>query len=173
MVAAHPTPFTGTAYRHQSPGFSPLSGAGARRAGGRYTPPGSFATLYLCLSQGCVLAELDRATARMGLSAETSLPRELWAYTVHLSRTLDLREGAVRQSLRVDLEQLLADDRQASQAFGEAAYTHSIQALVSPSRTGVGDVLVVFPEHVGADRVEPRWVETWETAQDLERARHD
>lgn len=37
-----------TGYRNQAPGFDPRSGEGARRFGGRFNPPGSFPTLYLC-----------------------------------------------------------------------------------------------------------------------------
>lgn len=38
-------------YRNQAPGFDPRSGEGARRFGGRFTPPNSFPVIYLCTTR--------------------------------------------------------------------------------------------------------------------------
>src|SRR5258705_248824 len=66
-----------TASRHVSVGTNPKSGTGARIHGGRWTPPNSFATLYLGLGVETVAAEFERAARRQGLSPEQFLPREL------------------------------------------------------------------------------------------------
>lgn len=48
VTTAPRTTLTITAYRNQSPRHDPRRGEGARIHGGRFNPPGSFPTPYLC-----------------------------------------------------------------------------------------------------------------------------
>ena len=149
------------AYRNQPSGFDPRSGAGARRRGGRFNPPNSFGVLYLAMSCETAGAELQRASAAMGLPLAAVLPRELFQYDVDLQAIVDLRDPATREQLEVTVDELLAADRVRSQQVGEAASRLGIQALICPSATGIGDVLVVFVDNIGAGVCEPHLLGTW------------
>lgn len=168
LLARAPTgPLHTTAYRNQPPGFDPRSGAGARRRGGRFNPPDSFPVLYLALSPATAAAELHRGAEAMGLPTSAVLPRELYRYDVDLTTVLDLRDEATRQALEVTIDELLAADRSRSTQLGAAAAARGIQALICPSATGVGYVVAVFVENLGASRCEPHLVTTWTTETDV------
>lgn len=152
-----------TAFRNQPPGFDPRSGAGARRRGGRFNRPNGFPVLYLALSAETAGAELRRGAQEMGLPIAAVLPRELFQYDVELDRVIDLRDQATRDAVRASLDELLAADRTRSHQIGEAALRLGIQALVCPSATGIGDVLVVFVDNLGSGTCEPHLVTTWVT----------
>lgn len=82
VVASAPkTSIQAVGYRNQPPGFDPLSGVGARRAGGRFNPPNSFPVLYLCTTRPCAAAELTRQAKRQGLRFDDFLPREVFEIT--------------------------------------------------------------------------------------------
>ena len=90
MVSAHlvsaidqlePVPYAGTAFRHISPQYHPLSGIGARTQGGRWNPPQSFATLYLGAERETVIAEFGRIVMRSGRAANEFLPRRFYGTT--------------------------------------------------------------------------------------------
>jgi RES domain-containing protein len=53
LVTAPRTSLSTTAVRHLSPKHNPGSGEGARINGGRFNPPESFPTLYLCETRSC------------------------------------------------------------------------------------------------------------------------
>jgi RES domain-containing protein len=134
----------GSAYRHVALGRSPLSGEGARLMGGRWNPRGSFAVLYLGLSEESVLAEFERFAARQGLTAESFLPRAFYTYEVSLSQVLDLRQPEVRQHVGLDDSDLTDDDLTACQAVGDAAHASGLEGILVPGATERGDVLAVF-----------------------------
>lgn len=159
--------YSGTAYRHQSPGFDPRSGTGARRRGGRFNPPRSFQVLYLALSVETAAADLRQAAERMNLPLAAALPREVFVSTVSLDHVLDLRASEALAGLEVTRNQLLAADQARSRVVGEAVNRPGVQALIAPSATGVGDVLALFPENLSAGTIEPRLLATWEAVGDV------
>jgi RES domain-containing protein len=164
LLARAPTVrIEGVAYQNQPPGFDPRSGAGARRRGGRFNPPNSFPVLYLALTPDTAAAELRRGAEGMGLPVAGVLPRELFRYDVDLARVLDLRDQAVRDTLGVTREELLAADRTRSHQIGEAASRLGVQAVVCPSATGLGAIVAVFTDNLGSGTCEPHLVATWET----------
>jgi RES domain-containing protein len=163
-----PAEFHGIAYRQQSPGFDPTSGAGARRAGGRFNPPNSFPVLYLALSRETAAAELRHAADGVGLPVSSVLPRELFRYGVRLSRVVDLRDETTRTELGVSIEELLAPDRGRSQALGAAVEGSGTEAVVCPSATGAGDILAIFVDNVPATAVKPRLLDTWDVEADVD-----
>lgn len=154
-------PIDGVAFRHQSPGFDPLSGEGARIGGGRYSPPESFPTLYLCISLDCVVAEFERLGMKHPAGKEALLPRELYEYRFHFHKTLDLTLPSVLDQLSVAASDLIVDRRDVCQNIGEAAHAVGFQAIRAPSATGVGDVLCVFSENIGAGTLIPRLRAVW------------
>ncbi len=133
----------GDGYRNQARGFDPRSGEGARRFGGRFNPPNSFAVLYLCTTRPCVVAELTRQAKRQQLDVEQLLPRELWRVQTQLTRVLDLTDTKTLIVLNLNDADLVHDDHQLTREIGEVAYQHEFQAILTPSATGVENVLAV------------------------------
>lgn len=132
-------------YRHYAPSYSPLSGEGARLFGGRWNPPGSFATLYTASDVVTVDAEFDRLLNLSRLPRESIRPRNLAAIRLRLSRVLDLRDASVRQVLGIGTEDLTADTSALTRTLGEAAHDLGFEAIVAPSAAGgQGYVVAVF-----------------------------
>ncbi len=163
-------PYAGHAWRHQAPLYNPRSGEGARQSGGRFNPRGSFPVLYLCLSQPCVVAELQRLAERQPIGLDGLLPRHLYIYDISLDRVLDLANTGTRNPLGVELEALIDNDWTTCQLLGVAAHALGTQAIRTPAATGVGEVLAVFPENLGTGTVEPRLAEEWNTRADIKTA---
>lgn len=156
-----------TAYRNQSPRYDPRSGEGARINGGRFTPPGSFPTLYLCETRPCAVAELNRQGTRHVVGVEGLLPRVLYRYDLDLQRMLDLTDQETRGHLGITENELVADDWAMCQQIGAEAHASGDQAIRTISATGVGTVLVIFPELAGSGVVHVELVERWDDLADL------
>lgn len=154
-------------YRNQAPGFDPRSGEGARRFGGCYNPPRSFPVIYLCLTRPCLVAELTTQATRQSVQVSDLLPRELWSVATTLERVLDLTDRAVLDTLGMGAADLVRPDHSFTQQIGEAAHDRQLQAIRSPSATGVDQVLAVFPENLGAATLQVQLVEVWETEDTL------
>jgi RES domain-containing protein len=159
--------FAGHAWRHQAPGYNPRSGEGARQRGGRFNPPRSFPVLYLCLSQTCAVAELRRLAERQPIGLDGLLPRHLYVYDALLDRVLDLSDAGTRNHLDVDLDTLIDNDWTTCQILGVAAHALGTQAIRTPAATGVGEVLVVFPENLGVNTLEPHLAREWLAPTDV------
>ncbi|MFN2607922.1 MAG: RES family NAD+ phosphorylase [Acidimicrobiales bacterium] len=135
-------------YPHQTPGFDPRSGEGARRFGGRYNSPRSFPVIYLCLTKPCVGAELTRQAERQSVQVEDLLPREIWSVATDLGKVLDLTDHSVCVAAAVDPAVLVRPGHRFTRQIGEAAHERGVQAIKSPSATGIDDVLALFPENL-------------------------
>ena len=154
-------------FRNQAPGFPPTSGQGALLNGGRYNPPGSFPTVYLCSTRACTVAELTRQTTQQGLRIADRLPRELWdVSTVESAVLLDLADPATLRHLSLTHSDLVRDDLQTTQRIGQAAYDTAYQAVRGPSATGIDIVYAVFPEKLQSP-LHATLLETWTAAAQL------
>lgn len=167
LTGVAPTALDSIGYRNQAPGFDPRSGEGARRLGGRFNPPRSFPVIYLCLTRPCVVAELTTQATRQAVQVSDLLPRELWSVATALDRVLDLTDRAVLDTLGVEVGDLVRPEHAFTQQIGEAAHERRVQAIRSPSATGVDHVLAVFPENLGAATLHVDLVQVWEREQDL------
>ena len=167
VAAASLSPFTGQAWRQLGPRHPPLSGEGARLHGGRFNPPESFPVLYLCRSRPCAAAELARMGERQSIGIEALLPRRLYRYEVSLFRVLDLTDEVTRRALDIEQDVLMRSSWSACQGLGTIAHSLSIQAINSPSATGVGEVLAVFSENVEETDLKATFVEEWREVSDV------
>lgn len=136
--------FEEVAFRHMGPGYPPLSGEGARIAGGRWNPPNSFPVLYMGLDLETIVAEFYRAAQRHGRPPEDFLPRKLCRYDVRLSAALDLREQPVLSAVELTDADLRGNDLRACQAIGEAAHYLGLEGILAPSAVGPGVILATF-----------------------------
>ena len=62
---------------------------------------------------------------------------------------LDLADASVLAALGLQSNELVRPDHALTQQIGEAAHERGVEAMRSPSATGVDDVLAVFPENLG------------------------
>lgn len=144
--------FAGTCFRHQATQWQfSQPGAGARTAGGRWNPPGSFATLYLAESEEIAAAELRRLAARQGRDLDDFMPRHLLEYRVELSNALDLTTEAAQSEVGLTASDLAGDDLATSQAVGEVAHHLGREAVRAPSAAGAGSIVALFVERLHPD----------------------
>lgn len=158
---------TVTGLRHLSPRYDPRSGEGARIHGGRFNPPDSFPTLYLCETRDCVIAELTRQGTRNVVGLEGLLPRSVHRYELQLERVLDLTVPSTLGHIGITPAQLTSDDWELCQEIGEAVYAEGDEAIRAPSATGVDQVIAVFPERAGSSLISIEHVEVWDDLGDL------
>jgi RES domain-containing protein len=93
--------FQGVVYRAHDPrwAFSPLSGEGAARTGGRFNRPGQ-AALYTALSMPTMIKEAQQGFARK------LDPLTIVSYDVDCEDVVDLTDRAERQRLRIEAAEL-------------------------------------------------------------------
>ena len=157
-----------TGYRNQAPGFDPRSGEGARRFGGRFNPPNSFAVLYLCSTRACAASEFHRQAQRQSIDIERLLPRELWVVDIRLRRVLDLTSPKSLESLDIAGEDLTRDDHGFTQDIGKWAHEYRFQTIRTPSATGTGEVFAILLDHVAGPALKVALLETWSVLADLD-----
>ncbi len=158
----HARPWGGEAFRAASVRYANrddlLTGFGARSAGGRWNPPGSFATVYLGLTPETALAEYLAQHRFYGWPVSSAMPYVSVGIRVTLRSVLDLTAGPVRKSLGVSLARMRDDGwRKAeareslTQAIGRLAFEAGTEALVVPSSADrKGANLVVLPGNLRA-----------------------
>jgi RES domain-containing protein len=150
--------FDGVVFRSTEPTYATkkdlLTGEGSRLYGGRWNPPGSFATVYAARSDVTAVAESKAHLEYYGFDPADAWPRTLVAIDIKLARVLDLTAGPVRQALAVSATRMRGDDWRAlnrrrreeslTQAIGRAAYASMLEALLVPA-CDAGTNLVWFP----------------------------
>lgn len=155
--------FRGEAFRHQGPGYHPLSGEGARIQGGRWNPPNSFPVLYLALNPSIAAAEFYRRSAREGRPPEDLLPRRLYRYRIDLGAVLHFAGQVELTQVDLSPADVSSDDLSRCQAVGEAAHYLGFEGILAPSATSAGETLAVFFDRLRpGSTVEPLDFETWE-----------
>ena len=160
-TASFAVPFDAVVYRSSTLRYATntdlLTGAGSILSGGRWNPKG-VAAVYFSLSPETAMAETLSRNRNSGVPIEDLMPRVFVAVQVGLCKVLDLRNGTVRQRLRVSLGKLLLVDWRAevyagrspmTQRLGHAAFLTGWEALLVPSAAdGSGHNLVAFPERL-------------------------
>jgi RES domain-containing protein len=152
----------GTAYRAVATQYANkrdlLSGQGTKHFGGRWTPPGGFATVHASLSIQTAVAESLGTQQHYGLDVDARLPLTLVAIAVRLQRLVDLTDESVLVELQLTRRQLtqcrwreaLVHGREAlTQAIGRTAFEAGIEGLLVPSaQSRNARNLVVFPDNL-------------------------
>ena len=153
----HAAPFAGEAFRAASVAYANrddlLTGLGAKLAGGRWNPAGSFATVYASTTAEVAISEYLAHQRYFGFLDSDALPCTLVGLEVHLQNVLDLTRGEVRKSMAVSDARMVGDEwRKATkhesltQAIGRLAFEALLEAIVVPSSAAPGEKnLVVFP----------------------------
>jgi len=158
------TPYSGEAFRHQPPGYNPLSGRGAHIQGGRWNPPDSFPVLYLGLDRETVTNEFLRLARRSRRDPEDFLPRVLYRYGVDLTNILDLQEAEALDTVELSASMAASDDLRPCQKVGNAARDTGREGILAPSAAGPGVVLAVFIDNFAVKaHIRPERLEVWET----------
>lgn len=140
-----PTSIDGVFYRHTSERRNPLSGEGARMAGGRWNSPGTE-TLYLARPISTCRAEFLRMAEGQGRGPESFLPRNVHTIAVTNLAVADLRKDETLLSVGLDRD-AIGGEWGPCQAVGDAVATLGLGGLLAPSATGTGEVLAVFVRH--------------------------
>jgi len=153
------TAFTGTAYRSSTPLYATeddlLTGDGSKLNGGRWNPAG-IAVVYASLTPEAAMAETLAHNRYYGIAIEEAMPRTFVAIEATLRIVLDLREGGIRQRLRVSEERILSVDwrkevragrEPITQMIGRAAYETDWEGIIVPSAAAAnGHNLLIFPD---------------------------
>jgi len=130
-----------------------LTGLGAKSNGGRWNPPGCFATVYSSLTPETALAEYLAQHRYFGWPESSAMPYVSVAIEVSLQLVLDLTSGSARRALGVSLARMLdgtwrkaAARESLTQAIGRVAFEAQIEAVLVPSSADrKGSNLVIFP----------------------------
>lgn len=152
-------PWSGVAFRSSAERYANrddlLTGAGSRRAGGRWNPPDLFHAVYLSVGIDTAVAELLGQYAHYGLEATAVTPFVVAGVEVKLAKVLDLTATAVRRSLGVTLGAVLdprwsaaqdAGKEALTQAIGRLAFEAEFDGMLVPSASKRGETNVVaFP----------------------------
>ena len=109
--------------------------------------------MYAATDVATVDRELDRAARRAGLSVRQMSPRRLATITVRLSRVLDLTHPEVVEALGFPAGALVDEDTSIPRSIGEAAHHLGYEAILAPSATGEGTVLVIFLDNRASSSV--------------------
>jgi RES domain-containing protein len=143
-------------YRHTALRRDPLSGVGARLAGGRWNPKGLFAALYLAQPARACMGELERAAASQGWTVPEMLAagRTLHKISVTNARLLDLRTADNLRAVGLADTDIVDDDWGACQTVGHAAWFLGLDGVLAESATGQGLVVTAFEARLGPGKLD-------------------
>lgn len=135
-----------------------ISGLGTKQFGGRWTPPGLFATFHASLDANVALMESLSTQKHYGIAATGVLPLVLVAIDLKLQEILNLTDedrlaelNLTRQKLiRCRWRQNMEKGHEAlTQAVGRIAYEAGLEGLIVPSAQVRGQKnLIVFPDNL-------------------------
>lgn len=157
-----------TVFRAANPEYSELpeliSGLASKVKGSRWTSPHAMRLLHASDSPEHAIAEALATYRRFGLPLPRNLHIVVRAILCDVDRVLDLRDGSVRQALRVSEDRMLrtnwksenhAGKEAISQAVGRALAAAGFRGLLASSSAAPGATnTAVFVDGLGAkDRI--------------------
>jgi len=153
-------PFSGVCYRCAEPQFADqiVSGLGSQLRGARWTPKGSFPTVYLCDTAEAALQEYLARSRRMRLPDHKSMPMVMAWIKVKAANLLDTTDAETAAVINAFLAtdkihwRAIQDRREAvSQAIGRAIQEVCFSGLILPSQASAGGrIIVIFPRKLKA-----------------------
>ena len=157
LDALPPAAWDGPIYRQSARVYGPgqvLNGEGARGAGGRWNPPGSFRTVYASLEPETVMAEFLFSIGPGRDAAAVATSHFLWQVTARVSNLVDLRLEEHQRAVGLPVPFDESIPRKVCQQIGEAAYYVRYKGILAPSIARAGAInLVLFPDYLEADDV--------------------
>ena len=136
------------ACRHISSQYEPLDSSGSLKAGGRWNPTGEYGALYSALEEETAIAELHRLAQRQGLNLDDLAPRDLVSIRVSLSKVLDLTDKKILEQIEIEELDIVGNDVSLCLEISRLARAAGFEAILAPSATKKGSVLVVFPDRL-------------------------
>ena len=143
----------GSVWRIHKQKYAATDPGGSRIVSGRYhrgtdqVPDNQArASLYLATQPEICLAEFFRhITPELFPFLNNYRLSEI---SIRLSAVLDCREP---DRMGIDVADLVEDaDYELTQSIGKAAYVQGLECLLTPSATGLGDNLILFPRNIRA-----------------------
>jgi RES domain-containing protein len=133
-----------------------VTGQGAKRAGARWNPPGSFAAVYTSLTPETALAEYLAQYRHFGFPDSSAMPYVMVGLQVVLKNALDLTDAEVRRTVGVSLARMTnlgwrkaGKHESLTQAIGRLCFEAGFEAILVPSAVAPGEAnLVVIPGNV-------------------------
>lgn len=155
-------PFAGTVFRFIAPKYSAVdemfAGKGSIHADGRWLAKGQCRAIYTALLPETALAESLASNRYYGFPDANSAPLIFVTAEAKLNEVVDLRDGKVRQRLRISESAILDTDwrkennkgkESITQALGWALHDAGVEGFIVPSsaeRSGAN--LIVFPRNL-------------------------
>lgn len=146
--------WSGQTFRYTNARREPLSGEGARRAGGRYNPRELFPTVYLGQPVSACMRELERAAENQHLTVEEMLTVPQVLHTIDLAgiEVLDLTSLPIQARLGLTMADLTGAHAPC-QEIGHAAWFLNFQGVLAPSAVGEGVTLALFEHSTPPERI--------------------
>jgi len=156
--------FEGSVFRFIKPAQSSVkamfAGKGPRYHSGRWLLKGSKLATYASLLPETALAEALAASRYYGFPETSAAPLVFVTARVKLCKLLDLRDGKLRQHLRLSEAAILQTDWRAdncdgmeavTQAWGWTLHEIGVEGFLCPSAANRGETnLIVFPENLSS-----------------------
>ena len=140
--------FEAVVYRHVSSQYHALDSSGSLKAGGRWNPQGEYGVLYTALNEETAKAELERLAERQGLTLDDLAPRDLVSIEVSVSKVLDLTDNKILAQIGIGENVIVGDDASLCLEISRQARRAGFEAILAPSATRKGAILVVFPDRI-------------------------
>lgn len=158
------SPWSGEVYRSATPRYARaadiVTGLGSGKMGGRWNPPGGFATVYASLEPEAAMSESLAAFRYYGWALHAAMPRLFRSLRVSLLLVLDFRQPVLAPELAGWMGRIRQEDWRAvqqagreptSQALGRAAFEAGLEGLLVPSFAAADSTnLVAFPGNFAA-----------------------
>jgi RES domain-containing protein len=140
--------FEAIVYRHLSSRYEALDSSGSLKAGGRWNPKGEYGVLYTASDEETAVAELHRLGQRQGLNLDDLAPRDLVSIRASLSKVLDLTDKKILEEIGISKDEIVSNDISVCLEVSRLAHRAGFEAVLAPSATKKGSILVVFPNRL-------------------------
>lgn len=139
LCAIESTRFEGAVYRAVFQGRDPTAGS---FAGGRWSPPQTFETLYTSFSSECAIAEVQFHLERQPIFS--SVPVEVHELAIATSKTIDISSDEACDALELDDHALASLEYSRCQEIGHAIEFLGFDSFIVKSARCRSENLVII-----------------------------